>query len=262
MRDADVLVLPSLTEGSALVTYEAQAAGCALLVSEAAGAPCEHRREGLVHAPGDVAALTEHFRRVDSDRQAAAGAARGGARERLRTHVERGRSASTRRLRRRAAPVRDGRCELSQSPDPVRHVVSGALAGGAGVGTRVLEGRQQKHGWKRIVWPLAAPVLRALNWRRAWGDDWNHWWRDQFDVIRSPAHLGDCVELGCGPYTNTRLILEGRTANRVVCSDPLVRSYLGSTVGGSRRRTSQGWSRSTITPSRKAHFRPRASTSS
>jgi glycosyltransferase involved in cell wall biosynthesis len=69
MRDADVLVLPSVTEGSALVTYEAQAAGCALLVSEAAGAPLEHRREGLVHAPGDVQALTDHLRLLDGDRE-------------------------------------------------------------------------------------------------------------------------------------------------------------------------------------------------
>src|SRR5262245_19307966 len=69
MRESDVLVLPSMTEGSALVTYEAQAAGCALLVSDAAGAPCEHLREGLVHTAGDVAALTEHVRSVDRDRE-------------------------------------------------------------------------------------------------------------------------------------------------------------------------------------------------
>lgn len=69
MRDADVLILPSVTEGSALVTYEAQAAGCALLVSEAAGAACEHLEQGLVHAPGDVATLTEHLRSVDRDRE-------------------------------------------------------------------------------------------------------------------------------------------------------------------------------------------------
>jgi glycosyltransferase involved in cell wall biosynthesis len=67
MRQADVLLLPSVTEGSALVTYEAQAAGCALLVSEAAGAPCTHLREALVHAPGDVSALTDHVRRLDRD---------------------------------------------------------------------------------------------------------------------------------------------------------------------------------------------------
>jgi D-inositol-3-phosphate glycosyltransferase len=69
MRESDVLVLPSMTEGSALVTYEAQAAGCALLVSDAAGAPCEHLREGLVHTAGDVTALTEHVRSVDRDRE-------------------------------------------------------------------------------------------------------------------------------------------------------------------------------------------------
>jgi glycosyltransferase involved in cell wall biosynthesis len=69
MRDADVLLHPSVTEGSALVTYEAQAAGCALLVSDAAGAPCEHLREGLVHSSGDVAALTEHLRLLDRDRE-------------------------------------------------------------------------------------------------------------------------------------------------------------------------------------------------
>jgi glycosyltransferase involved in cell wall biosynthesis len=68
MHEADVLVLPSITEGSALVTYEAQASGCALLVSDAAGAPCEHLQEGLVHARGDVATLTEHIRLLDQDR--------------------------------------------------------------------------------------------------------------------------------------------------------------------------------------------------
>lgn len=68
MRRADVLVLPSVTEGSALVTYEAQAAGCALLVSDAAGAPATDGREGLIHASGDVEALTGHLAAVDRDR--------------------------------------------------------------------------------------------------------------------------------------------------------------------------------------------------
>jgi SAM-dependent methyltransferase len=91
----------------------------------------------------------------------------------------------------------------------------------------VWEKGQRKRGWKRLVWPLFAPVLRAVNWRRAWGDDWNHWWKDRFDGYRFlPSNLGDCIELGCGPYTNTRLILDGREATRVVCSDPLVRSYI------------------------------------
>jgi SAM-dependent methyltransferase len=89
---------------------------------------------------------------------------------------------------------------------------------------------QRKRGWKRLVWPLVAPALRAIDWKRAWGDDWNHWWKRRFENYRFlPAHLGDYVELGCGPFTNTRLILKGRAATRVVCSDPLVRSYVSFT---------------------------------
>jgi SAM-dependent methyltransferase len=85
----------------------------------------------------------------------------------------------------------------------------------------------RRRGWKKVAWPLAAPLLRAVNWRRAWGDDWNHWWKDRFDGYRFlPSDLGSCIELGCGPYTNMRLILQGRTASRVVCSDPLAESYL------------------------------------
>jgi glycosyltransferase involved in cell wall biosynthesis len=68
MRESDVLVLPSVEDGSALVTYEAQASGCVLVVSDATGARCEHLRSGLVHAAGDVDSLTTHLRLVDVDR--------------------------------------------------------------------------------------------------------------------------------------------------------------------------------------------------
>lgn len=68
MRESDILLLPSLEEGSALVTYEAQACGCVLVVSEAAGARCRDGVEGLVHPPGDLEALTEHLRRLQADR--------------------------------------------------------------------------------------------------------------------------------------------------------------------------------------------------
>lgn len=67
LRQAHVLVLPSVEEGSALVTYEAQASGAVLLVSDA-GAICRHGEEGLVHRTGDVRALTGHLRAVDGDR--------------------------------------------------------------------------------------------------------------------------------------------------------------------------------------------------
>jgi glycosyltransferase involved in cell wall biosynthesis len=61
MRESHILVLPSIEEGSALVTYEAMASGCALLVSDATGAPVVHGQSGLVHAAGDVDVLTAHF---------------------------------------------------------------------------------------------------------------------------------------------------------------------------------------------------------
>lgn len=67
LREADVLLLPSLEEGSALVTYEAQAQGCVPLVSEAAGAMLDHEVHGLVHEAGDVETLARHLDRLASD---------------------------------------------------------------------------------------------------------------------------------------------------------------------------------------------------
>jgi glycosyltransferase involved in cell wall biosynthesis len=67
LQQSDVLLLPSLEEGSALVTYEAQGAGCALLVSDAAGAVVTHGVNGLVHPAGDVALLTEQLRMVATE---------------------------------------------------------------------------------------------------------------------------------------------------------------------------------------------------
>lgn len=68
MQRADVLILPSVEEGSALVTYEARACGCVLVVSDATGAPCDHMQNGLVHAAGDVAAVQEHVSLLHRDR--------------------------------------------------------------------------------------------------------------------------------------------------------------------------------------------------
>jgi len=68
MRTSDVLVLPSIEEGSALVTYDARVCGCVLLVSDASGAVCEHMENALVHRVGDVKALAEHLTMLDRDR--------------------------------------------------------------------------------------------------------------------------------------------------------------------------------------------------
>jgi glycosyltransferase involved in cell wall biosynthesis len=68
MRRSDILVLPTIEEGSALVTSEARGSGCVLLVSEAAGAVCKHGENALVHVAGDVATLAKHMIMLYEDR--------------------------------------------------------------------------------------------------------------------------------------------------------------------------------------------------
>ena len=69
MQQSDILTLPSIEEGSALVTSEARGSGCVLLVSEAAGASCQHMVNSLVHRVGDVTSLAEHIRLLNTDRR-------------------------------------------------------------------------------------------------------------------------------------------------------------------------------------------------
>ena len=61
MRSLDVLVLPSLDEGSPLVTLEALAAGVPIVASAVGGIPDQirHGREGLLVPPGDTDAMAE-----------------------------------------------------------------------------------------------------------------------------------------------------------------------------------------------------------
>ena len=68
MRNSDILVLPSIEEGSALATSEARGSGCVLLVSDAAGAICQHMENALVHRAGDIETLTQHFTMLYEDR--------------------------------------------------------------------------------------------------------------------------------------------------------------------------------------------------
>jgi glycosyltransferase involved in cell wall biosynthesis len=67
MRSADVLLLPSFEEGSALVTYEAQGCGAVPLVSDAAGAECTDGVSALIHKAGDVETLARHITALASD---------------------------------------------------------------------------------------------------------------------------------------------------------------------------------------------------
>jgi SAM-dependent methyltransferase len=88
------------------------------------------------------------------------------------------------------------------------------------------ERAEQKEGWRRPIWHLAGPVLRRIGFGSP-GDDWNKWWSQQFDGYEFvPTKLGSLVELGCGPYTNARMVAHGREVDRVVCSDPLIEHYV------------------------------------
>ena len=68
MRQSDIFILPSLEEGSALVTLEARGSGCVLLVSEAAGAICQHMENAMIHQVRDVVTLANQLTTLDKNR--------------------------------------------------------------------------------------------------------------------------------------------------------------------------------------------------
>ena len=68
MRSSDVLVLPSIEEGFGLVCVEALGSGCVPMVSDACTDVCRHDVNALVHAVGDVDALTAQFTSLHEDR--------------------------------------------------------------------------------------------------------------------------------------------------------------------------------------------------
>ena len=86
-------------------------------------------------------------------------------------------------------------------------------------------------GWRRQNAPLrnaVQTVLHLFRFRKAKpGDDWNYWWRERFDGYEAlPSRFERAIELGCGPYTNMRLIGEHRTIDHLYCSDPLANEYV------------------------------------
>jgi len=59
------------------------------------------------------------------------------------------------------------------------------------------------------------------------GDDWNIWWKEQFDNYSFlPEKIDNVIEVGCGPYTNVRLMLDRCGMKHMVLSDPLIRTYV------------------------------------
>jgi SAM-dependent methyltransferase len=59
------------------------------------------------------------------------------------------------------------------------------------------------------------------------GDDWNNWWKNQFEDYRFvPSVVHNALEVGCGPYTNIRLMLDRCRFDHLYLSDPLIRTYV------------------------------------
>jgi len=95
---------------------------------------------------------------------------------------------------------------------------------------------QAAQDWESQIWlkenasPLRKLVrgwLAEIGVRRFMGNDWNDWWAEKLDHYRVvPPELDNVIELGCGPYTNIRLICAQRQVRHIMCSDPLVKHYL------------------------------------
>jgi SAM-dependent methyltransferase len=80
-----------------------------------------------------------------------------------------------------------------------------------------------KYG-KNYIWRFLRLLKLVPRYR---GDDWNLWWSKQFDDYAFlPASVENGLEVGCGPYTNMRLILERCRVKHLVLSDPLIRTYV------------------------------------
>ena len=89
---------------------------------------------------------------------------------------------------------------------------------GKGVLSVPLERWQKAQAYERETW-----LVHAINST----DDRNLEHAAMFDGYKAlPEKLGDVIELGCGPFTNLRLILPERTAGVVTLLDPLASEYL------------------------------------
>ncbi len=99
---------------------------------------------------------------------------------------------------------------------------------------------EQAQQWERQHWvrtqKLRARYFKNYIWRtlallgmvsKHRGDDWNHWWKKQFDDYQFlPPAIQNALEVGCGPYTNIRLIRERCSIEHLYLSDPLIRTYV------------------------------------
>ena len=80
-----------------------------------------------------------------------------------------------------------------------------------------------KYG-KNYIWRLLSKFGYFDKYR---GDDRNHWWAAAFNDYKFlPDNVENALEVGCGPYTNWRLIQNVCRPRYLFLSDPLIRTYV------------------------------------
>ncbi len=98
---------------------------------------------------------------------------------------------------------------------------------------------QAAQRWERDFWvnteraraKYGKDVLRRLLYAlglgsKYRGDDHNFWWKQQFqDYKFLPRQIENAIEVGCGPYTNVRVMLDHCQFGHLFLSDPLARTY-------------------------------------
>lgn len=76
----------------------------------------------------------------------------------------------------------------------------------------------------------AAQRFERQGWMKAWATDSDDRSAEHCQLFNNynvvPSQLESILEVGCGPFTQTRTILSGRTASSVTLQDPLINDYL------------------------------------
>lgn len=84
--------------------------------------------------------------------------------------------------------------------------------------------RMRARYFKNYIWRLLALFRLVPKYR---GDDWNWWWSEKFDHYNFlPRNVENALEVGCGPYSNMRVIMEKCYPKHLFLSDPLIRTYV------------------------------------
>ncbi len=71
-------------------------------------------------------------------------------------------------------------------------------------------------------------------------DDWNFWWLKKFDNYSFLKDTDNAIEVGCGPFSNMRLISKKIKCSRIYLSDPLIKKYIKYTNGFVREKARSG----------------------